>query len=63
MAREPDGPVVARMQRELDAVADRLGALYQSVGDGRPATEWALDEIVALTAEVERISIRNLRSK
>lgn len=50
----------------LDAVADRLGALYQLAGDAiwtNPKAKEILDEIVALTDEVERISNRKERSK
>ncbi len=52
--------------RRLDNVADRLGALYQNVGklSGRTVSNKnklmtsILDEIVALTEEVESISGR-----
>ena len=52
--------------RALDKVADRLGDLYQNVGklSGRSVSARnklhasVLDEIIALTAEIERISGR-----
>ena len=55
--------------KALDAVADRLGNLYQLIGriqhensiEGEDVTT-ALDETVALTHEVERISDRVQRN-
>jgi len=54
----------------LDRVAFRLGELYQDLGRLMPKrsmaeAEWVrvLDEVVSLTAEVERIINRNVKTK
>jgi len=53
---------------KLDAISDRLGDLYQRVGRMVPArsdreAEWTdlLEEIVAITADVESLSDRKAR--
>jgi len=45
----------------LDAIADRLGALYQSVGAKLPDDTGLLDEIVAITEAIESVSNRKMR--
>ena len=49
-------------QQALDDVADRLGQLYQWVGQ-LDSDETLLDEVYSLTKEVERISDRVRRSR
>jgi len=53
--------------KQLDEIADRLGAVYQMIGRITPAevdaTAWAdaMDEIVCITHDLETITGRNNR--